>query len=53
MKDHGIKVSNSNPPSKGKGHRSYKTGPVRSNAKGPGYPSAEAPWPEAKAKKLS
>lgn len=48
----GVKVSNSNPSSKGKGHREPKTGSCNSNAKYPGYPKMEAPWPEKKDKKL-
>ena len=49
---HEVKVSDKTPASKGKGHRSHKVGPVRSNAKYPGYPKVEAPWPMAKDKKL-
>lgn len=48
----GVKVSNSPPAAKTKGHRVQKTGPVRTNAQDPGFPRQEAPWMKAKRKDL-
>ena len=52
MNSHEVKVSNSNPPSKGKGHRDQMTGSCKSNAQYPGFPKMEAPWPEKKSQKV-
>ena len=49
---HGVKVSDSPPAAVTKGHRVVKTGPVRTNAKDPGFPKKEAPWPKAERKDL-
>ena len=52
MIKHEVKVSNSTPASKGKGHRSHKSGPVKSNAQGIKAPASDYPWPVATSKKI-
>lgn len=52
QKPKGVKVRESSPPAKTKGHRQDELGPVRTNAKDPGFPHVEAPWPKAKRKNL-
>lgn len=49
---HEVKVSDSTPSGKGKGHRVLKDGSDKSNAVYVGYPKEEAPWPQAKSKNL-
>ena len=49
---HEVKVSDSNPPSKGKGHRDNRAGSCNSNAEGIKAQKMEAPWPKAVSKNL-
>jgi len=47
----GVKVRDSSPPASTKGYRNAMPGACRSNAKDPGFPKGEHPWPEEKRKK--
>jgi len=49
---HGIKVRETPPPGSMKDPRDVSLGPVRSNAKDPGFPRQEAPVVEEKKRKL-